>query len=151
MGVYSECVIMLGNILAVMFIAGSIAYLGTRVIQPDESVKPLTPWNEQPGKTNSLKSNGNKDMSMATEALRRRAVAAVHRFGYRPIRESVHTKGSTSGYLESYMLTSICPPGQKEDLILDGENADDELCLVYDGSGDKAYDAGNATTKVCGL
>ena len=88
---------------------------------------------------------------MATEALRRRAVASVHRFGYRPIRESTHTAGSTSGYLESYMLTSICPPGQKQDLTLDGETAGDELCLVYDGSGDTVYDAGNAGTKVCGV
>ena len=88
---------------------------------------------------------------MATEAVRRRAIGAVHRFGYRPIKESTHTTGSTSGYLESYMLTSICPPGQKQDLILDGEQADDEFCLVYDGSGDTALDAGNAGTKVCGV
>ena len=144
---------MVGNLLGVLFLVGSIGYLVTHMSSDPKPVTPeeLTPWNHQVGKTNSLKANGNKDMSMATEAVRRRAVAAVHRFGYRPIRESVHTTGSTSGYLESYMLTSICPPGQKQDLILDGEQADDELCLIYDGSGDFVLDAGTAGTKVCGV
>jgi hypothetical protein len=143
---------MVGNLLALLFLAGSIGYLvATRDTPKLVSPEELTPWNHQYGKTNPLKANGNKDMSMATEAVRRRAIAAVHRFGYRPIKESVHTTGSTSGYLESYLLTSICPPGQKQDLILDGEQADDELCLVYDGSGDTALDAGNAGTKVCGV
>lgn len=145
---------MIGNLLGILFLAGSIGYLVTHMNSEPKPITPeeLTPWNHQLGKSNSLKANGNKDMSMATEAVRRRAVAAVHRFGYRPIRESTHTTGSTSGYLESYLLTSICPPGEKkQDLILDGENADDELCLVYDGSGESALDAGNAGTKVCGV
>lgn len=144
---------MVGNLLALLFLAGSIGYLVTttqraKPITPEE----LTPWNHQYGKTNSLKANGNKDMSMATEAVRRRAIGAVHRFGYRPIKETTHTTGSTSGYLESYLLTSICPSGQKkQDVIYDGEMAGDELCMVYDGSGDLALDAGNAGTKVCGV
>ena len=144
---------MLGNILAGLFIAGSIIHLVSRVNAEKTASAPLTPWNEQPGGSNSLKSNGNKDMSMAIEALRRRTIAAVHRSGYRPIKESVHTSGSTSGYLESYMLSSVCPTVAKTDLILDGETAADELCAVYDANieGGGVYDAGNANTLVCGV
>ena len=90
---------------------------------------------------------------MAIEALRRRTIAAVHRTGYRPIKESVHTSGSTSGYIESYMLTSVCPPVAKTDIILDGEGAGDDICAVYDANieGGAVYDAGNANTLVCGV
>ena len=90
--------------------------------------------------------------SMATEALRRKTIAAVHGLGYRPIKESIHTLGSTSGYLESYILTYNVPPVcRPRDLVLDGETAQDDLCDVYDGSGTNAYDAGSAGTKVCGV
>ena len=144
---------MWGNLLAGLFIAGSIAHLVSRIATEQTPETPLTPWNEQPGSSNSLRSNGNKDMSMAIEAIRRRTIAAVHRTGYRPIKESVHTSGSTSGYIESYMLTSVCPPVAKTDIILDGEGAGDDICAVYDANieGGTVYDAGNANTLVCGV
>ena len=95
---------MLGNILGVLFVVGSL-YLASQLPAPKISREELTPWNHQLGIINSLKSNGNRDASMMIQSIRRNTIAAVHRGGYRPIKESVHTTGSTSGYLEAYVLS----------------------------------------------
>ena len=89
------------NILGIMFLVGSL-YIATRTSTP--IVNKEIPWNHQLGTTNSLKSNGNRDASMIIQTVRRNAIAAVHRGGYRTIKESVHTTGSTSGYLEAYVI-----------------------------------------------
>jgi|688.fasta_scaffold00940_2 hypothetical protein len=140
---------MLGNILGIVFLVGSI-YLITRST-PEVTQKELTPWNHQLGTTNSLKSNGNRDASMIIQSVRRSAIAAVHRGGYRPIKETTHTTGSTSGYLEAYMITSDCPcPPKPCPDILDGQLSGSEICDIYDGNLQGAvYDGGNSRTLVC--
>jgi hypothetical protein len=142
---------MLGNILGAMFIVGSL-YLATQ-LSPTVQTETITPWNHQLGITNSLKSNGNRDASMAIQSVRRNAIAAIHRSGYRPIRESKYTTGSTSGYLESYLLSSECPcpivaiPCPD---ILDGQLSGNDICDIYDGNlQGPIYNAGNSETLVC--
>lgn len=141
---------MLGNILGAMFIVGSL-YLATQLSTPVES-EVIIPWNHQLGITNSLKSNGNRDASMAIQSVRRSVISAVHRGGYRPIKESKYTTGSTGGYLESYMLSTQCPCPLACPDILDGQLAESEICNIYDGNLEgTAYNAGNAQTLVCGI
>ena len=89
---------MIGNILAVLFIAGSIALLGTRTQTPKTSTpEELTPWNHQLGKTNSLKANGNRDASMWIERTRRLAIQSNPT---QWIHETHTMTGSTSGNAE---------------------------------------------------
>lgn len=85
---------------------------------------------------------------MATMALRRKVISAVHRtgqpFGY---------KGSDNGAVETFFLSGICPTlPPAEDVVYEGGGAADEYCAVLndDGSG-TTKDAGNAQTKVCGV
>ena len=140
---------MLGNVLGIMFLVGSL-YIATQLSTP-EKPKEITPWNHQLGKTNSLKANGNRDASMVIQAVRRNTIAAVHRGGYRPIKESTHTTGSTSGYLEAYMLSSECPcPIKVCPAIFDGGLSGSEICKIYDGNRQgPVYDGGNSRTLVC--
>lgn len=142
---------MLGNILGVLFVVGSL-YLASQLPASKISKEEITPWNHQLGVTNSLKSNGNRDASMATQTVRRNIISAIHRGGYRQIKESKYTSGSTGGYLEAYMITSECPcPVIICPDILDGQLSGTEICDVYDGNlpDGVAYNAGNAQTLVC--
>ena len=142
---------MLGNILGVLFVVGSL-YLASQLPPSKIPREEITPWNHQLGITNSLKSNGNRDASMAIQSVRRNAIGRVHRGGYRPIKESKYTTGSTSGYLV-YMLSSECPcPTTKCPDILDGQLSGNDICNIYDGNlQGVTYDGGNSQTLVCGI
>lgn len=96
---------MVGNILAVLFLAGSIALLGTRTQTPKAPIKPeeLTPWNHQLGKTNSLKANGNRDMSMWTERIRRLAIQSNRE---QWIHETHTMTGSANGHVEARLTAT---------------------------------------------
>jgi hypothetical protein len=142
---------MLGNILGIVFLVGSL-YLVSQLPTSKIPEKEITPWNHQPGITNSLKSNGNRDASMIIQSVRRNAISAVHRGGYRPIKETKYTTGSTSGYLEAYILSSECPCPPVCPDILDGKLSSNEICVVYDGNlRGGTYDAGNSRTLVCNV
>ncbi len=65
-------------------------------------VQPLTPWGEQVGKTKHIQSL-TKDASLATERVRRRAIASSRKV----IRDTNLQKGSTSGALETYILGNL--------------------------------------------
>lgn len=150
-GVYPERIVMIGNLIGVAFLVITTA-AAFMTSQPEPETTAITPWNDQPGTTNKLKSNGNRDISMVTELARRRAIATVHRYGYRPIRETKLTSGAVNGHLEAYILTGVCPLGTAIELIMDGEAAANENCAVYDGetNSGREYDGGNAQTLVCG-
>ena len=85
---------------------------------------------------------------MATMALRRKAIAAVHRLG-----QPFGHKGQDNGVLESYFLSGICPSlPVAEDVVYDAGGAGDEFCQVLDDTAaTKTQDAGNAQTTVCGV
>jgi len=128
---------------------GALAYYGFTTIQAIPKEQPLTPWNEQVGKTRSLQAKG--DASMYIENVRRKAIKTLGRFNSSKIKETQTLIGSTTGYLETFMITGIysTEPVEecKTDILFDGGNASDEYCPV-DGS--KTYDAGNQNTEVCG-
>lgn len=116
---------------------------------------------QQVGKTRSIQSKTG-DASMATEKNRRRAIQGVGRIHPSKIRESRTSSGSSTGAMETFMLTSICPPVVRPILeqvvevfqefaafVFDAGFAGDEYDLVLDGDqGGSNLDAGNANTNV---
>lgn len=134
---------MIADILGVLFLAGIGSYFFSAK-KPLE-FKPI--FNIQEGKTRSLQAKG--DASLHTELLRRRTIQRVGRLDYSKIKESRTQIGSTTGAIETFMITGICelpscicPP----DIILDGGGAVSNYCPV-----DGTFDAGNQNTKVCGV
>lgn len=112
-----------------------------------------------------------KDASMYTERKRRSAIMAVHSCGSiynNPIRESNITAGATNGYMEAYMLSSICnirlppfippppppPPPVIDEIIYTSDLPVDEYQDVFDGgaagldlvSSEQYYDSGDPLT-----
>ena len=96
------------------------------------------------GKSKQIQSKTG-DASLTIELIRRRAIQGHGRQHKSRIRETRTQLGSTTGAVEM-MLTSICP--NFYDLILDGGNDSGEYCEY---AGDGYLDAGNDTTKACGI
>jgi hypothetical protein len=121
--------------------------------------KPQFLWGEQVGRTRSIQSK-NGDASMATEMTRRRTIHVHGKQNPSAIKERTHGKGSGTGAIETFFLTSICPPVclkiikkicEPYDVIFDGGYIDSEFCPVLDDSdGNIVYDAGGIDTIVCG-
>jgi hypothetical protein len=110
----------------------------------------VTPWGEQVGRTRPIQSKTG-DASMATERTRRRAVQADGRLNPRKLKETRTSTGSTTGAVETFFLSSVCPPFPKLELLLDADGAYGDYCAVLDGGGDLIYDGGNEDTIVCGV
>ena len=140
----------------------------TQVKEPPKLPGFLVP--EQVGKTKHIQSKTG-DASMATEWARRRAISGIRYCGNtlsltkKAIRETRVSTGSTTGYLESYMISGLCAIKGISGNILasfpeyDGGNADD-IGYVPDNdySGGDAftqppneYDGGDANTVNYGI
>ena len=116
---------------------------------------------QQVGKTRHIQSKSG-DASMATERNRRRAIQGAGRLDPSKIRESRTSSGSSTGALETFMLSSICPPMVRPVVeqvveviqefaayIFDAGFAGDEYGMVLDGGeGGPDYDAGNANVNI---
>jgi len=105
--------------------------------------------------TGKTKHNQSKtgDASLSIERTRRRAIQSVGREFPSKIKESRTSAGSTTGAVESFMLSSICPRIIREaiNILYDAGCASAEFCdvLADDGRGE-TYDGGNAaSTNVC--
>lgn len=85
---------------------------------------------------------------MATMAVRRKAIAGVHRLG-----QPFGHKGQDNGVVEAFFLSGICPPlPPAPDLIFDAGEAGNEYCEILDDTAPTIIrDGGNAQTTVCGL
>lgn len=144
------------NLLGLSFLGVLTIYVGYIGLTTSENkIQPITPWGEQTGKTHHIQSKNN-DASMMTELKRRRAIQQVGRIGKYKLKESRTQFGSTTGALETYMLTSVCPIIEcpqtcPSDVIYDGGNQSDEFCPILndDGTGTE-LDAGNQNTNACG-
>jgi len=104
-------------------------------------------------------SGGNRDASMYTQRVRRKAIVDGFWASGRVMKETTHTKGFTTGVVEVYELSDVCVRICKkvEEVcasILDGGNARSEYCAAYTG-GDatseytNSLDGGNAGTNIC--
>lgn len=128
------------NVLGILFLSG-LAYYTYTIPKKQE----IIPWNIQDNKSRSFV-NKNKDASLYTELKRRQAIQTVGRLNFSKIKETKTQKGSTTGYLESFLITGICDP--LPDTIYDGGNPNNEFCPVPETN---TLDAGNENTKACGI
>jgi hypothetical protein len=102
------------------------------------------------GKSKQIQSKTG-DASLVIERLRRRAIQGHGRVHKSRIKETRTQMGSTTGAIETYIFSSICPCPPKcdpYDVIYDGGGENSEYCEIV---GDGYLDAGNATTKACGI
>ena len=107
------------------------------------------------GKERSIGS-GNRDASMYTQYIRRKATVDGHWASGRTMKETTHTTGFTTGVVEVYDMSNVCVRVCKQAAeicatILDGGDALAEYCPIYDGNGDEIIDGGNADTIVCAV
>ena len=110
------------------------------------------------GKERSIGS-GNRDASMFTQYVRRKATVDGYWASGRVMKESTHTMGFTTGVVEVTGLSDGCIRNCKKAAavcagILDGGDAMAEYCAVLDGNGgmdEIVYDGGNADTNVCAV
>jgi hypothetical protein len=96
------------------------------------------------GKSKQIQSKTG-DASLTIERVRRRAIQGHGRLHKSRIRETRTQLGSTTGAVEM-LITGICP--KIYDVIFDGGNESADYCEYV---GDGYLDAGNATTKACGI
>jgi len=107
-------------------------------------------------------SSGNRDASMFTQRVRRKAIVDGYWASGRTMRETTHTTGFTNGVVEVFEMSDICVRvcakiaqiAQVCTSILDGGSARSEYCAVYDGGSAGTEnmviaDGGSATTSVC--
>lgn len=110
----------------------------------------ITPWGEQIGRTRPIQSKTG-DASMATERTRRKTIFTSSRMYPEKIRETRTATGSTTGAVETFMITGLCP-AVLIDLVLQGDESEENNCIILDGDGDGTlYDGGNAGTTTCGV
>jgi hypothetical protein len=112
------------------------------------TTKYISPWNNQQGRTRDLQSLKG-DASQYIELRRRQTIQQSGRLQPSKIKETKTQIGSTTGALETFMLSAICPKliyCFQKDIIYDGGNEQNEFCPIP-GSGTK--DAGNELTNVC--
>lgn len=100
--------------------------------------------------------SGNRDASMHTQYIRRKATIDGYWASGRTMRETTHTTGFTTGVVEVYGMSDVCVRVCKQvaeicATILDGGDAMAEYCPIYDGNGDVIIDGGNADANVCAV
>jgi hypothetical protein len=131
------------NILGIAFLVGLVTYFGYN--QPIAKINPI--FNIQEGRTKFIQSIRG-DASMRTELLRRQTIQQVGRIKPQYIKENFTQSGSTTGYLETFMITGIGELPCVKDTIYDGGSYSDNFCPI---PGVETLDAGNENTRVCGI
>lgn len=104
-------------------------------------------------------SSGNRDASMHTQYVRRKATVDGFWASGRVMKETTHTTGFTTGVVEVYGLSDVCVRICKQVeavcvSILDGGSARSEYCAAYDGGNAQtnytnSLDGGSAYTNTC--
>lgn len=138
---------MLFNVLGVLFLGGVGAYFVYYSPPSEKKDEPI--WNEQIGKTRSLQAKG--DASLNTELIRRRVIQSVGRLNPKKLKESKTQKGTSTGAIETFMLSAVCPKiaACPPDIVFDGGGPTTEYCPLDNTASDGiVYDAGNDTTTV---
>ena len=135
------------NTLGIIALSALSIYVGYTVSNTSQNkIEIPTIWNEQTGKSRSLQAKG--DASLMTEMIRRRVIQSAGRIDKLKIKESRTLFGSTTGAIETFMITGICPL-LGPNIRFDGGGASDEFCPLDDDGNGIVYDAGGANTEVC--
>jgi len=104
-------------------------------------------------------SSGNRDASMYTQRVRRKATVDGFWASGRVMKETTHTTGFTTGVVEVYELSDVCVRNCQKiaavcAAVLDGGDSRAEYCAAYDGgnagSNYVSLDGGSAGTNTCG-
>jgi hypothetical protein len=143
--------------LGISFLAILSVYIGyVGWTKPEITIpqNPITPWGENTGKTHHIQSK-HGDASMMTELRRRQAIQQVGRLDKHKLKESRTQFGSTTGAMETLMLSGICPPLPcpiicPSDIIYDAGGQTDEFCPILDAQASGAIlDAGGESDEFC--
>ncbi len=135
---------------ALLLLVAYGAYIQYRAIPSVTPKTLITPWGEQVGRTRPIQSKTG-DASLATERLRRKTIFTSSRMYPEKIKETRTSTGSTTGALETFGITGLCPK-VLIDLVLQGDESEQNNCIILDGNGDATvYDGGNADTTTCGV
>ena len=137
------------NTILVIGFTSLFGYLIYKSLIPKHS---LTPQRfgllvaQDTGKTHHIQSKTG-DASLAIEKLRRTVIQGHGRSNKSKIKETRTQLGSTTGALETFMISSICEY-PSYDLILDGGDENADYCEY---TGTQYLDAGDQNTKACGI
>jgi hypothetical protein len=119
------------NLIGLGFIGLCLSYLVYQFFKP--TAKEEKPQRsgllvaQDTGKSKQIQSKTG-DASMQVELRRRRAIQGSGRIEPKKIKESTYQKGSTTGAIETFFITGICPPLARviENLFYDGGGASNE-------------------------
>ena len=153
------------NTIALMFLGSILLYGAYQYWKVDPATVPKnmkTPWGEQVGRTKPIQSKTG-DASMATELNRRRAIQGASRLNPSKLKESRTATGSTTGAIETFFLSSICPKYVKVlqpilppifqacEILFDGGGVYNDYLneLAGDEIVDEVYDAGGPMDEIC--
>jgi hypothetical protein len=105
-------------------------------------------------------SSGNRDASMYTQSVRRKATIDGFWASGRVMKETTHTTGFSTGVVEVYELSDTCVRVCKKveevcAAVLDGGDSKAEYCAAYDGGNSQTdyttrLDGGSVSTTTCG-
>lgn len=96
------------NTISLVALSGLIlygAYIHYKIIPSNTPKTLITPWGEQVGRTRPIQSKTG-DASMATERVRRKTIVRYGQLNPEKIRESRTSTGSTTGAIETFMITN---------------------------------------------
>jgi len=132
----------------VSLFVGAVVYYSRRPVLSANPVRSGLLVAQDTGKTRQIVSKTG-DASMVTERKRRSAIRSNIT---QSIKETTYQKGSLTGALEM-MLTSVCPSIYPSiSGFYDAGEAADSFCDILENTGSgQAYDAGDASTRVCGV
>jgi hypothetical protein len=128
----------LNSVFLWMFGILGIYVVYTALTIPKSAKRPNgLPPPQQFGKTRQIQSKTG-DASMKTELIRRQAIYASGQDPYHTTKETTTRKGTGTGALETFLITSLCPcppkPVQPDDILYYGGDAGTTFCPILDGS-----------------
>lgn len=137
------------GVMGILFTYG--LYYAWKETRPVVQKTLITPWGEQVGRTRPIQSKTG-DASMATEQTRRKTIFTSSRMYPEKIKESRTSTGTTTGAIETFGITGLCP-AVLIDLVLQGDESESNNCVILDGDNREGlvYDGGNAGTTTCGV
>ena len=125
------------------------SYVIWKAPKPVKIVSSL-PVPQQVGRSKQIQSKTG-DASLTTELIRRRTIQTSGRDPNHTTKETFVSKGSTTGAIETFFLSAICPrQTYLQNAWYDGGIPTDEFCPILNGSDTGLWlDGGNQNTTVC--
>lgn len=149
------------NMIFLVGFGAFIAYIGYRSLNTKSILDPIPTRTgllvaQDTGKSKQIQSKTG-DASLNIEKVRIRTIQGSGRVQKNKLKETHTQFGSTTGAVETFMISSICPvlpcPPVPviQNLLLNAGGASDEICNIFDDQNGLgcSYDAGEASTSIC--